>query len=93
VETARQLCALLTAEALLAEHAGESKRALGLFGEATDAWRDYGRVPEMGFNLLDAGKVAIQLEDAPARVHGSLPRPTSLGARMQNHYLRKHRTT
>jgi hypothetical protein len=59
------VCARLTAHAMLAEHAGQSDEAARLYREAAERWDVYGSVVERGYALLGlgrSGEVKAQIE-------------------------------
>ncbi len=62
VSAARQLNAVHTARAVLAEAQGQREPSLRLYEEAADRWAKYGFVLEQGQALLGAGRCLLALE-------------------------------
>jgi len=74
-ESAWNVCARLTARAMLAEARGKPDEAAGLYREAAERWDEYGSVVERAYALLGLGRCA----DAKALREGEAIF-TSLGA-------------
>ncbi len=60
------VCAHLTARAMLAENAGRSDEAAGLYENAAERWDAYGSVVERGYALLGLGRCG----DTNAQIEG-----------------------
>ena len=65
-DAAWNVCARLTAHAMLAEHAGQLDDAADLYLDAAGRWDSYGSVVERGYALLGLGRCS----DAKALVEG-----------------------
>ena len=59
---------LATAQAQLAEAAGDHVQAASLYADAADGWRKFGNVPERAYALLGQGRCLLALSDAGAEV-------------------------
>ncbi len=55
-DAAWNVCARLTAHAMLAEHAGQADEAARLYRDAAERWDAYGSVVERGYALLGLGR-------------------------------------
>ena len=53
--------ALASAQAQLAEHAGDHAHAAALYADAAERWREFGNVPERAYALLGQGRCLVAL--------------------------------
>ena len=60
--------ALASAEAQLAEVAGDRVQAASQYADAAERWREFGNVPERAYALLGHGRCLVALGDAGAEV-------------------------
>jgi hypothetical protein len=58
--------ALTSAQAQLAEAAGEHAQAATLHAQAAERWQEFGNVPERAYALLGQGRCPLALEDPGA---------------------------
>ncbi len=82
--TPRHEHALLTARALLREHAGELEQAASLYAQAAEQWQRLGVLPELAQTLLGEGRCLFALgnPDAAAKLESARELLRGLGARL-----------
>jgi len=67
-DAAWNVCARLTAHAMLAEDAGQSDEAARLYRDAAERWDSYGSIVERGYALLGLGRC----DDVKAQIEGQV---------------------